>query len=813
VKELRLAGAIVVTLSANALGQTISPMPAVASHQTFTMTSHQKLVTDYCVGCHNERTKSGGLVLSTLVSTLESGKVAEGAREWERVILKLKAGMMPPPTARKPAPDALAALITTLETELDRAAASNPNPGRPSLHRLNRTEYANSIRDLLALDVDAESLLPADDMSHGFDNMSEVLTVSPTLMDAYVRAAGKIARAAVGDPGVSPLVETYQLPAGLSQLHHVEGAPFGTRGGIAVRHHFPADGEYVFLMTLYFSTGGPLMGSQQRDQQIEIAVNGERQALIDVNPRMQQMDIIQTVPLKVKAGPQMISAAFINKAYGPIQDTVMPFDFALVNTAIGTVSGLTGLPHLRDLGIKGPYNVTGLGDTPSRRKVLVCRPATAAEEEPCARTIIANLARQGFRRPVTAADQKLLLAQYRKGRGQGNFEAGIRTVVQAVVSDPEFVFRFEQTPANAAAGSNIRVSDIELASRLSYFLWSSAPDEQLLGVATKGRLKDPAVLEREVRRMIADRRSESLSTNFAGQWLHLRNLEEFSPEAYLFPNVDINLLKSMRRETELLFDSIVREDRKVVDMLGADYTFVNERLARHYQMQNIEGSQFRRVTVTDEVRKGLLGHASVLAVTSFPTRTAPTLRGKWVLDNLLDAPPPNPPANVPALTENKEDAKRLPVRERLEQHRANPACAACHRMMDPIGMALENFDAVGAWRIRDEGAPVVPTGELVDGTQLDGPVGLRRALEARSDAFVSTLTKKLLTYALGRGIDYSDMPVVRSILRDAAREDDRFSAIVMAIVKSAPFQMRRVEEAESTNAAARIASEPPSRQH
>jgi hypothetical protein len=745
------------------------------------------LLDQYCVGCHNDKLKSGGLALTS---------TDLGAQQWERVILKLRAGMMPPAGMPRPNAATINAFATAIESGIDQAAAAKPNPGRPALHRLNRNEYANSIRDLLALDIDVAGFLPADDMSHGFDNMAEVLNISPTLMEGYVRAAGKISRLAVGDPAISPMVETYHIPQAFSQTRHVEGTPFGTRGGISVVHDFPADGEYLFKMTFYYSSIGPMFGASQKGEQIEIAVNGERAALLDINPNMKVSDDVRTARIRVKAGPQRISASFIKRADGPVEDFVMPFQGALDDLSTGHIPGLTGLPHLRDLGINGPYNVTGEGDTPSRRRIFVCRPAAGADEIPCARKIVSALARQAFRRPVTPADLENLLSLYQTGRNKGDFESGIRMAVQGIVADPEFVFRFERTPANVAPGTNYRISDVELASRLSYFLWSSAPDEQLIILASQGKLRDAAVLEQQVRRMLADPRSEALATNFAGQWLYLRNLKDVQPDVYVYPDFDMNLLQSMRRETELFFDSFMRGDNDVAGMLTANYTFVDERLAKHYGIPNIVGTRFRRVTLTDPNRFGLLGQGSILTVTSFANRTAPTLRGKWIMDNLLGAPPPNPPPNTPPLKDNAEGSKPLPVRTRLEEHRTNPACAGCHKLMDPIGLALENFDAVGAWRIHDSGFPVDPTGTLIDGTKVDGPVSLRQALARHSDAFIRTLTEKLLTYALGRGMEYYDMPAVRAIDREAARNNNRFSSFIVGIVKSVPFQMRRAEESQ-----------------
>jgi cytochrome c551/c552 len=759
------------------------------------------LVQRYCAGCHNDKLRSGGLTFSKL----DAAHPETDPKTWEKVIVKLRAGMMPPARAPRPERAALNGFVESLETALDRAAIAHPNPGRPSLHRLNRTEYANSVHDLLGLDVDVASLLPPDDMSHGFDNMAEVLNVSPTLMEAYVRAAGRNSRLAVGDAKMRPLVETYHIPSTFSQTRHVEGTPFGTRGGAVFRHNFPADGEYTFRLTLYFTTNTFVFGTTAKDQQVEVAVNGERVALMNVNPRIKVDEDLRTPPIKVKAGPRTVTASFIEAASGPADDFLMPYEQSLGDLFAGQIQGLTTLPHLRDLGIDGPYHATGVSDTPSRDRIFACRPTGESEEIPCARRILSALARRAYRRPATAADLEDLLSVFQEARNQGDFESGIRVALQAILADPQFVFRFEGMPPSAAPGKNYRVSNLELASRLSYFLWSTAPDDELLNLASRNRLADPLVLERQVRRMLADPRSAALARNFAGQWLYLRNLSGAQPDVFTYPNFDNNLLQSMQRETELFFDSIVRENRNVVDLLTADYTFVDERLARHYGIPNVEGNRFRRVAVTDDNRRGLLGQASILTVTSFANRTSPVVRGKWILDNLLGAPPPSPPANVPPLKESAANTKTVPVRVRLEEHRSNPACASCHQIMDPIGFALENFDATGAWRIHDGTGDVDASGQLVDGVKVDGPASLRRALVNHSDAFIRVFSAKLLAYALGRGLEPYDMPAVRAIDRGAALRGNRFSEYVLGIVRSLPFQMRRAEEMPATEVAEQVA--------
>lgn len=719
----------------------------------------------------------------------------------EKMIRKLRTGLMPPPGMPHPDLAVRRALATVLEGGIDEAARAQPYAGQPALHRLNRTEYANSVRDLLGIDVDVWPLLPPDDMSHGFDNMADVLTVTPSLMESYIRAAAKISRMAIGDPAAPALASTYSIQKVESQLRHVEGTPMGTRGGLAVVHNFPADGDYVFKLRLYHHPVGPLFGMNQgKGQQIEVALNKRRVALLDIEPTMTP-DGITTPPISIKAGPQLISASFLKTFDGPVEDEVQPVEQSLVDLTFGAFPGTTALPHLRQILITGPFGATGVSRTPSRRRIFLCRPSSRADEEACAEKIIAALARQAFRRPVAKADMPELVRFYRSGRHSGTFDSGIRTAIQAILSSPEFVFRFERTPANVAPGESYRITDLELASRLSYFLWSSAPDERLITLASQSKLRDRAVLTREVHRMLKDPRSEALATNFADQWLHLRNLRDASPDPYFYPNFDKTLAQSMQRETELLFSSIMREDRNVLDLLSANYTFVNERLARHYGMPDILGNRFRRVTNTDENRKGLLGHASILMLTSTASRTSPVKRGKYVMEVLLGTPPPPPPPNVPALPENAEArtghvTKLLSVRERMQQHRDNPYCAGCHKLMDPIGFALENFDGIGSWRSKDNGFPIDPTGQMFDGTSLNGPASLRQALLGHTDEFVGTFTQNLLAYGLGRVLSYRDMPVVRAIDYAAAAKNHPFSSFILGIVSSPPFQMRSAESPE-----------------
>ena len=786
-RRLLLSGLLATCVTTPVVAQPVSLTAATEAPAAPT----RALLDQYCVTCHSDGARQGDLSLEGV----DLAEPSAHAETLEKVVRKLRAGLMPPPRRPRPDESAVTAFVTGLEAAIDSAAARAPNPGRPVLHRLNRTEYANVVRDLVGLEVDGETLLPPDDMSQGYDNMSDVLTVSPALLESYISAAGKISRLALGDAEATPMVETYVVPQAVSQMRHVPGAPFGTRGGTVVTHNFPADGEYLFRLSFYYSSIGPIFGDNMpaEGEQIEVSVDGERVALLDFDRKLRATEDLRTPPIRLTSGPHVVSAAFVERASGPVQDFVMPFERALADLSTGHFPGLTGLPHLRNLGIDGPYDVTGISETASRERVLSCRPATGAEETPCAREVVRRLARQAFRRPVTESDVDRLIGLYDTARAGGGFEAGIRLALQAILADPEFVFRFERTPDGVRAGSSYRVSDVELASRLSFFLWSSMPDEPLLAAAEQGRLAAPTELERQVTRMLADPRAEALSTNFASHWLHLQNLRDAHPDVYLFPDWDENLNRSMRRETELFFDSVVREDRSVRDLLNADYTFVDQRLATHYGVPNVIGNRFRRVDVTDERRRGLLGHASVLTLTSVPNRTSPVIRGAWVLDVLLGTPPPRPPADVPPLEENEAGERHLSVRERTMEHRANTFCASCHNVIDPVGFALENFDAVGAWRTRDSGFPVDPSGTIYDGTPVDGPVSLRQFLLRNEDLFLTNFAKNLLMYANGRVFQPYDMPAVRAIVRDAERQDHRFSAYVMGIVTSTPFQMRRAD--------------------
>ena len=773
--------------------------PGTTSPAATPPSANREIVTTYCASCHNERLKTAGLALDRI----DVDHIAGSPEVWEKVVRKVRGGLMPPAGARRPDARTRDAFVTSIETELDRAWAAHPNPGRPLLRRLNRAEYANAIRDLLAMEVDVASLLPPDDSAYGFDNISDALNVSPALQERYLAAAEKIGELAFGDPEMGMLSETYHVRGDVSQNQHLDGMPLGTIGGTRINHFFPRDGEYSF-QTRLFRTNFDNMRGIEYPHEFELTIDGARvhQASIggpaDLAAAFERpketadaIDERLGVRVRVSAGPHDVMAAFIGSAPTADATKLRPF----LKSAFDTLDW-TGRPHVRMLTITGPFNATGTGDTPARRRIFTCHPAQPANEDTCARQIVSTLARRAFREPVSETDLQPLLAFYKAGRQEGSFDLGIERALQLILASPKFVFRVERDPSNLAPGTAYKVSDVDLASRLSFFLWSSIPDDELLAEASAGRLKNPSVLERQTRRMLADPKALALVSNFAGQWLHLRNLRNVQPHADDFPDFDDNLRRAFQRETELLFEAVMREDRSVLDLLRADYTFVNERLARHYGIANIYGSQFRRVPVTDEGRKGLLGHGSILTLTSHATRTSPVVRGKWILENILGTPPPSPPPDVPTLKENEKGQKPRTMREQMAEHRANPTCASCHKIMDPIGFALENFDAVGAWRTEDAGAPIDASGELTDGTHIDGVVALRKALLSRPDLFAGTMTEKLLVYALGRGLDHHDMPVVRAILRDAAAKDYRFSSLILGVVDSVPFQMRVKTEAQ-----------------
>ena len=759
------------------------------------------LLDQYCVTCHSDRLETGGLSLETVDLTQPSAS----ADRLEKVIGKLRLGAMPPVGMPRPDEATYTGLAAWLETELDRAAAAHPNAGRTeTLHRLNRAEYENVIRDLLHIEgLDFSVMLPTDDASYGFDNIAGILGMSPTHLERYMTAARNISRAAVGDVTMPPSGETHMIPPDLSQDDRLEHLPFGTRGGALLRRYFPVDAEYVIRFQAHTGTGI----SEEEPNYIELTVDGERvffeeMAQKPVAHTGNASDVVASTDWEVRtpinAGLREIAVTFVQTTSAQAEDFLRPYlrppgisSFRL--TRMGGYSG----PYVAQVSYTGPFNVTGAGDTPSRQRIFVCRPATPSEELPCARQILSTLTRRAYRRPVTEADLALLLGFYAAGRAQAGFDQGIQLALERLLASPEFLFRIERDPQEVAANTAYRVSSLELASRLSFFLWSSIPDDELLEVASRGALQDPGVLEHQVRRMLADPRAEALVTNFAGQWLRLRNVPGTSPNTRLFMDFDETLRRAFRRETELFFGSIMREDRSVLDLLDADYTFVNERLARHYGIPNVYGSRFRRVTLTSENRRGLLGHGSILTVTSQANRTSPVVRGKFILDNLLGAPPPPPPPNVPLLEETQVNGT---LRQRMEQHRSNPVCASCHKTIDPMGFPLENFDAVGAWRTEDAGAPVDAGGAMPDGGTFEGVAGLRTVLRGRaSGLFVTILTDRLLTYALGRGVEYYDAPALRAITGDAARDQYRFSSLILGIVNSVPFQMRQSDPAGETS--------------
>ena len=722
------------------------------------------LLNQYCITCHNQRLKTAGLLLDSM----DVDHVAKDAAAWEKVVRKIRTGMMPPSGARRPERAVLDGFASDLENRLDKAVAPGTNLDAPALHRLNRTEYANAIRDLLALDVDVSTLLPSDASSDGFDNIADALSVSPSLIESYVSAAMKISRRAVGDRTLTPAQITYPAPGGLVQDKHIEGLPLGTRGGLLVHHTFPLDAEYEFSVTGGFGGG---LGGGLAAAAIDVTLDGEQ--LKPAN--------VRSFRVPVKAGPHTIGAALVDRVRSAGVDEQYS-DFR-VNSAFTAPGGV------QTVVITGPFKATSAGDTPSRHRIFVCLPTNASDEAVCAKKIVSTIARRAYRRPVSDGELATLMSFYEKARASADFESGVQQALARILVAPAFLYRAETEPAGAKPGAPYRLSSVDLASRLSFFLWSSIPDDELLDVAAKGTLRDPKVLQQQVKRMLADPRSAALTNNFAGQWLFLRDLAHVQTSA---TNFDENLRQSFKTETEMLFTNIVREDESLLRLLDADYTFVDERLAKHYGLPNIHGSYFRRVDLApDSPRRGLLGQGSILTVTSVATRTSPVTRGRWILENLLGTPAPTPPPGVDTnLEKNPEEVKNTSLRHRLEVHRTNPTCAACHKIMDPIGFSLENFDLVGAWRDMDGKSPVDATGQLVDGTKLNGAADLRQALLSRSDAFVTNATEKLLTYALGRPVQYFDMPTVRAVVHRAAQNDYRFSSLVLGVVSSDAFQMK-----------------------
>ena len=761
--------------------------------------TYNAMVERYCVTCHNERLQTAGLSLEGH----DLARVVADRDVWERVARKLRTGAMPPNGAPRPEETVLNGFVASIETTLDRAAVARPNPGRPLLHRLNRVEYANAVRDLLALDVDPAALLPPDELSSGFDNIADALGVSSTLLERYLTAADRISAMAVGDMEMAPGGDSWATRADSHQLDQVEGLPLGTRGGMLVTKHFPLDAEYTISARLY-RTNNSFTRGLSAAHEVEFTIDGERVFLHTVggtedwtnllaNPGYaDSVDARLQARITVKAGTHAVGITFLEKTAARGVTVLKP-----LRSPVDTVDS-EGIPRIDSVNIAGPFNPSSPGDTASRRRIFTCTPDAAgsagpglqAAERRCATTIVSTIARRAYRRPVTAADVDALMAFYDMGRAKKGFDGGVQLALRRILVDPAFLFRAERDPETVRAGAAFRVSDLELASRLSFFLWSSIPDEELLRVATNRQLREPAVYAAQVKRMLADPKADALVTNFGGQWLQLRNLQRSAPDLMAYPEFDDGLRQGFRRETELLLTSLLRENRSVMELLTADYTFVNERLARHYGIAGVTGSRFRRVAVTSEARRGLLGHGSMLLVTSHPNRTSPVKRGKWILENLMGSPPPPPPANVPPLDETHDPARPLTMKERMEEHRRNPTCANCHRLMDPIGLAMENFDGIGAWRERESGVRIDAATQLADGSAITGVVALRQALLRRPDVFVRTMTENLLTYALGRALSPDDMPAVRAIMRDAARQDYRFQALVQGIVNSTPFQMR-----------------------
>jgi Protein of unknown function (DUF1592)/Protein of unknown function (DUF1588)/Protein of unknown function (DUF1585)/Protein of unknown function (DUF1587)/Protein of unknown function (DUF1595)/Cytochrome C oxidase, cbb3-type, subunit III len=840
----------------------VTPPAAAASQapalpQVVTSASDERaLINRYCVGCHNQRAKGGSgpaaeASRKLALDQLDTARVQDNAESWERVVRKLRAGMMPPVTSRRPEPATYKSMITWLENELDRGAAPHMPP--PGLHRLNRTEYANAIRDLLDLDIDPAKYLPSDDSTHGFDNMAGALGISSTLVEAYVSAAGKISRLAIGE-ATSPTLVVYRTPEDTSQDYHIEGLPFGTRGGMLIDHVFPSDGEYTVTVTPIFGDNmSPTGFGSVPCEKLEVLLDGERLQLLDwqgggrfgvplpncgdgrrgagapassgasgsgaggsagqastAGAATGQTPAAQggqgrgggffrnaipkmTMRFKTTAGSHLLGVTFLQTNLAPTLDLDRHFARDTIQT--GPTPGFTFFPHVGTVRIEGPFNATAAADSSSRRKIFICQPTGQAGESACAKRIVRNLLTRAYRRPAALADVNMMMGFYESGRKEQDFEHGIELALARILASPKFIYRIESEPANIKPGQPYRIADLDLASRLSFLLWSTIPDEELVTIAAQGRLRNAAVLEQQVRRMLKDPRSEALAVNFAGQWLNLRGLDSVGPLPMLYPDFDDPLRQAMRRELELLFDSIIREDRNVVDLLSADYTFVNERLAKHYGIPNVYGSRFRRVTLGPDMdsRRGLTGKGALLTTTSKPERTSPVTRGKWVMTNILGMSPPDPPPDVPPLPPRAADAtgnaKEPSMRQKMMDHRVRTDCTTCHAMMDPIGFSLENFDGIALWRTQDEGHPIDSSVQVFDGTKFSGPAGLRQWLLGYSDQFVQVVAEKLLTYGLGRGVEYQDMPLVRAIARDAARSDNRFSALILGVVKSQVFQM------------------------
>ena len=760
---------------------------SVDLHEVSGDVSPNDVIQNTCVRCHNERRLSGNLSLVGF----DADEADQNAEIAERMIRKLQAGMMPPVGARRPGGDTLQTVVEELERVVDASASRNPNPGGRTFQRLNRAEYEQAIRDLLLLKVDASEWLQNDQMSANFDNIADVQSLSATLLESYLNAASEISRWALGNRSAPPVDQVYKLPEYISQhpWDHVVGAPYGTRGGMVIDHVFPADAEYVFAMTF---NGG----RNARLEDVDISIDGERVAILHYTRSGAGADGrggagIRTEPIILRAGQHKVSAAFIRRGDGPYEDLLRPHEWSLAGGGSGG-NGITSLPHLRDLIVSGPYNTTGISETATRSKIFSCRPTVPSEELGCAREIVSRLSSEAYRRPLSDNDISGLMNFYSAGSARGGFEGGVRRALEAILASPHFVFRFEREPENKDPGETYRLSDVDLASRLSFFLWGTPPDAELLEIAAEGDLSDKE-LERQTRRMLADPRSEALGTRFAGLWLRLQDLYKNRPDPNFYPNFDENLADAMRRETELFFYNLVREDKSFLEFFSADYTFVNERLARHYGIPGVSGNHFRRVTYSDDRRRGLLGQGSVLVLTSLANRTSPVLRGKWVMEVLLGTPPPPPPPGVPDLDETGtvSDGKFLTTRERMELHRENPACSSCHSLMDPIGLALDNYDVTGRWRLRENGNPIDTRGDFYDGTPVSTPAELVDALLGRPIPLVRNFTENLMAYALGRRVEYYDQPVVREISRNAEKSDYRMSSFILGIIQSDAFQMKR----------------------
>lgn len=792
------AGGLESRTGARSMDHTPATLSAASSSESVILdlsaADENAVLEEYCVRCHSERRLRGNLSLEGFDAAEPhlTGDVAE------KIIVKLRAGMMPPPGVSRPEGDTLRALVESLEQRMDDAASRNPNPGGRSFQRLNQAEYARSVNDLLGLEIDASAFLPLDTKSANFDNIADAQMLSPTLLDAYLNAAASISRIAVGDPDASPSSTTYTNPGYASQWERAEGAPYGTRGGLSVTHNFLADGEYEFHLAFEHTTTGGYFGGVTAQEQLEVSIDGQRVALLEMDRWMSVADpngvTMRTEPIFVRAGPHRVTSAFLKQTEGPVDDLLSPHDWSLSDRQIGVSGyGITSIAHLKDMVVAGPSSVTGVSETPTRSRIFSCRPTTPAEELPCADEIVARLGPQAFRRPLTESDRAALVSFYQMGAEEGGFENGVRTAIEAMLASPDFVFRMEEAPSGIQVGENYAIADVDLAARMSFFIWGLPPDEELRALAAAGDLSDSDELERQVERMLSDSRSEALATRFAAQWLRLDDLDKVHPDRLLFPDFHQRLADDLRRETETFFASLVQNDASVLDLYTAEYSYMNERVARHYGINGVVGDEFRRVEYPDDTRRGLLGHASVLTLTSHAGRTSPVLRGKWVMEVLMGTPPPPPPPGVPDLEETDDalDGRMLTTRERMEVHRANPTCNACHRFMDPIGLSLDSYDVTGRWRMRENGMPLDTQGELYDGTPITSPVELNEALVARPIPLVRTFTQNLMAYALGRRLEYYDQPTLRAIVRDAESNGYNMSSFVLGVVKSDAFRMQR----------------------